>query len=264
MRLLFIGDIVGRAGRRAVRELLPGLVEKYAPDAVIANGENAAGGKGISSKVADNLFQLGVSVITMGNHTWGNKEIFALLETERRLVRPLNYPPGLPGQGWLKIETSKGPLVVVNLLGRTGMAGPIDCPFQAMERLLAEVDAPVVVDFHAETTSEKAALAWFLAGRAAAVVGTHTHVQTADCRILPGSTAFITDLGMTGPVNSILGVKTETIINRFRTGLPERFEVASGPAQLAGAFVELEQGKAIRIESFCEYTDREEDEGGTC
>ena len=192
MRLLFIGDIVGRPGRRAVRELLPGLVEKYAPDAVIANGENAAGGKGISSKVADNLFQLGVSVITMGNHTWGNKEIFALLETERRLVRPLNYPPGLPGQGWLKIETSKGPLVVVNLLGRTGMAGPIDCPFQAMERLLAEVDAPVVVDFHAETTSEKAALAWFLAGRAAAVVGTHTHVQTADCRILPGSTAFIT------------------------------------------------------------------------
>ncbi len=265
MRLLLIGDIVGRPGRRALVALLPGLAARYSPDAVIANGENAAGGRGISRKIAEELFAQGISLLTMGNHTWGNKEIFSFIDDEARLLRPLNYPSGAPGKGWTILGTSAGELAVVNLSGRTNMAGPLDCPFQAMEKLLKEIpQLPVVIDFHAETTSEKAALAWFLAGRVSAVAGTHTHVQTADARILPGGTAFITDLGMTGPVDSILGVKTEIIVNRFRSGLPRRFEVASGPAQLAGAFLELDGlGKAIAIESFCEFIDREEEEGGT-
>lgn len=265
MRILLIGDIVGRPGRKALSALLPGLLEKYSPHAVIANGENAAGGRGLTRKVAAELFSQGVDLITMGNHTWGNREIFQFIETEEQLVRPLNYPPGNPGRGWARLQTQEGPLVVVNLLGRTNMAGPIDCPFQAMEEFLAQSsEAPVVVDFHAETTSEKAALAWFLAGRVSAVVGTHTHVQTADARVLPGGTGFITDLGMTGPINSILGVQTQIIVDRFRTGLPQRFEVAQGPAQLAGAFVELDAaGRAISIESFLEFIDREEEDGGT-
>jgi metallophosphoesterase (TIGR00282 family) len=259
VRILFIGDIVGRPGRRALRELLPGFLEKYSPHAVIANCENAAGGRGLTQKVATELFSCGIDLITMGNHTWGNKEIFQFIDHER-LVRPLNYPPGNPGRGWLRLDTKGGSLFVVNLLGRTNMAGPIDCPFQAMEEFLSQSpELPVVVDFHAETTSEKAALAWFLEGKVAAVVGTHTHVQTADARVLPGGTAFITDLGMTGPTDSILGVETRIIVDRFRTGLPQRFEVATGPSHLAGAFVELDpSGRAISIESFIEFLDREE------
>ncbi len=265
MRILLIGDLVGRPGRRALCALLPGLLEKYSPHAVIANCENAAGGRGLTKKIATEIFAQGVDLITMGNHTWGNREIFGFIDEEERLVRPLNYPPGNPGRGWARIETQEGPLIVVNLLGRTNMAGPIDCPFQAMEGFLAQNPGErIIVDFHAETTSEKAALAWFLDGKVSAVVGTHTHVQTADSRVLPYGTAFITDLGMTGPRDSILGVQTQIIVDRFRTGLPQRFEVARGPSQLAGAFVELEaSGRARTIESFVEFIDREEEEGGT-
>lgn len=253
VRILFIGDIVGKPGRRACRVLLPGLVQELRPDAVIANGENAAGGFGLTADTADEILGCGVNVITTGNHVWNKKEFYRILATSERVLRPANYPPGAPGRGATVVQLASGlRLCVVNLAGRVFMA-PIDCPFRTADRILEELSSRCdvfVVDFHAEATSEKVALGWYLDGRVACVVGTHTHVQTADERVLPGGTAYITDLGMTGPVDSVIGVRKDIIIGRFLTGLPAKFETASGRAQISGAVVTVDgtTGKAKSIE----------------
>jgi metallophosphoesterase (TIGR00282 family) len=223
MRVLAIGDVVGKPGRRAVAALVPELRRELAIDAVIANGENAAAGRGLTGKTAQELFDAGVDVITSGNHIWAQSEIVSVLEKEERILRPANYPASTPGKG----VTSVGQLTVMNLMGRTFMY-EIDDPFRVADQLLADVPAGqiVVVDMHAEATSEKNALAWYLDGRVSAVVGTHTHVPTADQRLLPKGTAFVSDLGMCGPRDSIIGVEPEPVIRKFLTGMPARFTVA--------------------------------------
>ncbi len=259
MKLLLIGDVVGKVGRRALRQTLPALVGGEEIDLVVANGENAAGGIGITVRTAEEIFQAGVDCITTGNHVWKKKEITGYLEAEPRIVRPANYPPGVPGRGGALIETKGGvPVGVINLQGRVFMQ-PIDCPFRVA---LREVEwlkpraKVIIVDFHAEATSEKIALGWFLDGKVSAVVGTHTHVQTADERILPGGTAYITDLGMTGPTDSVIGMRREGIIARFLDGLPQPFEVAGNGVELQGVVVEIaETGQATtirRIRTACE------------
>jgi len=254
MRVLAIGDIVGRPGRRILRSRLPSLREDLALDLVVANAENAAGGIGITPAVGRELLDLDIDLLTMGNHSWGKKEAYEFLRSEARIVRPANYPKGAPGQGWTVVETGTGvPVGVVNLGGRVYFTAILDCPFRTADAALEEL-APlariVLVDFHAEATSEKMALAHYLDGRVSAVFGTHTHVQTADARVLPGGTGYITDLGMTGPVDSVIGVEKAAVIRRFITQLPERFEVASGPAQLTGAVFDIdeESGLARRVE----------------
>ncbi len=252
MRLLFIGDIVGRPGRRALKENLHNLQRELDIDFVVANGENAAGGNGITREVARELLAGGIDVITMGNHVWDHKEIFDLIEQERRILRPANYPPGVPGEGFNVYEAGrKGRVAVLNLAGRVFMP-ELDCPFRRADQLLAELGGltrVVLVDFHAEATSEKMAMGWYLAGRVSAVCGTHTHVQTADERILPGGTAYITDVGMTGPRDSVIGVKKELVLSKFLTQLPRRFEVASGPYQFNAVVIDIddETGEAREI-----------------
>ncbi len=257
MKLLFIGDIVGQPGRRAVREMVPKLRERLGLDLVVANGENSAGGSGITAKTADEIFGSGVDVITCGDHLWDQKEVTALLENEPRFVRPLNYPPGTPGQGSTVVDVPGKPgLAVLNLQGRTFLP-VLENPFHAA---LAEVDRLrerthlIFVDFHAEATSEKVALARMLDGRVSAVVGTHTHVQTADEQIFPGGTAFLCDAGFTGPHESVIGREIEPIVRRFLTNMPQKFEVAKGRVLLQGAVVEIDEssGKALRIERFSE------------
>ncbi|MFQ5441610.1 MAG: TIGR00282 family metallophosphoesterase [Thermodesulfobacteriota bacterium] len=253
-KILFIGDIIGRPGRRAIRDLLPGLIYEYTPDVVIANGENAAGGFGITLEIYEELKKLNIDVITSGNHIWDRKEILGILgKSGRDILRPENYPPGVPGRGWTVFNCPSGVKVgVVNLSGRVFM-DKIDCPFRTgkavVERLRKETHV-IIVDMHAETTSEKAASGWFFNGLVSAVIGTHTHVQTSDERILSGGTAFITDAGMTGPTDSIIGMKKEKIIERFLTDLPVRFEVATGGIEIQGVFVSINSsdGKAVRIE----------------
>lgn len=231
--ILFIGDVVGQPGRAAISQLI-GRVRRVRPvDLVIANGENSAGGTGITQEVATEIFRSGVDVITSGNHVWDKREALDLLMEERRIIRPANYPPGVPGQGYLLTETGVPPkrVLVLNVSGRTFMP-ELDCPFRAVEQLLTEhrrAGDIVILDFHAEATSEKAALAWHFDGRVTAVLGTHTHVQTADERLLPQGTAFISDVGMVGPRDSILGVEVGPVVHRFLTALPVRFEVAKGP-----------------------------------
>jgi hypothetical protein len=252
MNLLFIGDVVGRPGRRAVAQWLPALRRELRADFVIANGENSAGGFGVTPETFNDLTAAGADVVTGGNHIWHTREAPALLDGEPRLLRPANYPPGAPGRGAGVFAAAGGTRVgVLNLEGRAFMQpllSPFDCAREEIERLRAETRV-IFVDMHAEATSEKAALAWYLDGRVSAVVGTHTHVQTADERVLPGGTAFITDAGMTGPRDSIIGMSRETVLPRFLTLLPARFEVASGPAQLNGVFIEIdaETGHATAI-----------------
>ena len=229
-------------------ELLPGLRRDHAVDVVIANGENIAGGLGVTRSTLGELCAAGVDVVTSGNHIWHHSEIVDYLADDHPLVRPLNYPPAAPGRGYHLF----GGLLVVNLIGRTFMAS-YDCPFRAMDALLAsppEGTRAVVVDFHAEATSEKLALGHYLDGRVAAVLGTHTHVQTADERVLAGGTAYVTDCGMTGPLESVLGIRPDIILRRYLTGLPTKFELASGPCLLSGAVVEIDagSGRAMRIE----------------
>ncbi len=234
MRILFIGDIVGSQGRHMLQDNLTRLIEEKHVDFVIANGENASGGFGLSQRSLRELADCGIDAFTMGNHTWDCKEIYNYIENERRLIRPANLPPGTPGKGWRDFSVGGQRLVVANVLGRTFMT-PFDCPFRAMDEMLKTVsrkDAVILVDFHAETTSEKMAMGWYLDGRVSAVVGTHTHIQTNDARILPKGTGYLTDAGMTGPRDSILGVEKETIIERYLTGVSSRFEVASGDLQL--------------------------------
>jgi 2',3'-cyclic-nucleotide 2'-phosphodiesterase len=257
MRILFIGDIFGRPGRTIVKERLPGLVKEHAADLVIANGENAAAGFGITPPLTDELFDLGIDVLTTGNHIWDKREIIDYFEEAdgnphspaRRLLRPANYPPGMPGWGMYQGSKKNVAYAVMNLQGRVFMSSNDD-PFRVADELLKEVKAKVVlVDVHAEATSEKMALGWHLDGRVTVVVGTHTHVPTADERVLPGGTAYITDVGMTGPYDSVIGVKKELILERFRTNMPSRFEAATGDVRLCGIVVDCDEstGKARSI-----------------
>jgi len=232
------------------RDVVKRLREEHAVHAVVANGENAAAGNGITLALAEELFKAGADVVTLGDHVWGQKELETTLAAEKRLLRPLNYPPGAPGQGCVTVQTTQGPFTVVSLLGRVFM-NPIDCPFRAMDGVLKTLpcNVPVLVDFHAEATSEKIAMGYYLDGRVAALFGTHTHVQTSDALILPKGTAYITDLGMTGPMNSVIGREIVPVLKKFTTGLPAKFDVAGGPAVLEGAVVEIdrESGKAVSI-----------------
>jgi|SRR5579875_3417255 len=251
MRVLLIGDVVGRPGRRIIHERLPDLIRDRGLDFVVANGENAAGGNGLTHEVADQLWSDGVDVLTSGNHIFDKREVLDFIDESPQVVRPLNYPAGVPGRGVTVRPTRNGETVaVLNVSGRSFMPTQYDDPFQAVEaalQALPPVDA-VLVDVHAETTSEKMALGWFLDGRASVVVGTHTHVQTADERILPRGTAFLTDLGMTGPYNSVLGVRTELVLDKLRRQMPVRFETAGGPAQLCGLIATVESGRAVAVE----------------
>jgi metallophosphoesterase (TIGR00282 family) len=257
MNILMIGDIVSRAGRRAVRELLSGIVDKYDIDFVVANGENAAGGNGITREIAFELYQMGIDVITMGNHVWDNRDIFNFIDSENRILRPDNYPEGTPGRGFFIYRSRREEKIgVINLSGRVFLAN-LDCPFRLADRIVAEIAEEtnyILVDFHAEATSEKVAFGWYLDGRVSAVVGTHTHIQTADERVLPGGTAFITDVGMTGPRDSVLGIKVDLALQKFRTQMPVRFEAASGVAQLNAVAIEVnDRGKAEQITRIQRY-----------
>jgi metallophosphoesterase (TIGR00282 family) len=251
VKILFIGDIVGAPGRRAVEEFLDRIVDRHAIDLVVANGENAAGGIGITPQVAEQLFSLRIDVLTSGNHIWKHKEIIPYLEDTDRLLRPANYPPGTPGQGCTIVETAAGePAAIVNLEGRVFMS-TLECPFRTGDQTLREIPPEVkviLVDMHAEATSEKLALGWHLDGRVSAVVGTHTHVQTADERILPRGTGYITDAGMTGPVDSVIGMKKEVILERFLSMRPQPFKVASQNLQLQGVVLNIDsQGRCREI-----------------
>lgn len=253
MRILFIGDIVGKPGREAALTLVPILRSEFAPDLVVVNAENAAGGLGITPEIARTLLGNGMDVLTLGNHTWSKHEVEDFLSSETRVLRPANYPPGSPGRGYGLYKTSGGTLVgVANLNGRTFME-PLDDPFRAADEIIASLRpvTPVLFfDFHAETTSEKAAFGWHCDGRVSAVVGTHTHVQTADERVLPGGTAYITDAGMCGPEDSVIGMDVDAVLQRFRTQMPHRFKVAAGPARLCGVLVDVDEhtGRARKIE----------------
>jgi metallophosphoesterase (TIGR00282 family) len=243
MKILFIGDIVGKPGRRALQLFLKKLQAQHGVALTIANGENAAGGFGITPSVADELFKLGIDVITSGNHIWDKKEILPYITKENRLLRPLNYPPGTPGFGSVVISTRDGTRVgVLNLTGRV-FINPADCPFRSaskeIETMFAET-AVRIVDFHAEATSEKISLGRFLDGQASAVIGTHTHVQTADEQLLPSGTAYITDVGMTGPSESVIGVKTEIVIRRFLTGIHEKFDTATQLPQFQAVLLDID------------------------
>lgn len=249
-----IGDVVGKPGRLCVRDMLPRIRENYRIDVTVANGENLAGGSGINEKTANELFSYGVDIITTGNHVWDKKESLPLLAREPRIIRPANYPSGAPGKGAVVFNAGKKQVAILNLSGRVYMS-PLDCPFRLAEQEVArlrEITPLIIVDFHAEATSEKIALARFLDGKVSAVLGTHTHVQTADARIFPGGTAYISDVGMTGPYDSCLGVDTDTVIRKFLRQLPERFEVAkSALCQFNAAVVEIAQdcGRAQSIET---------------
>jgi len=247
VRILFFGDIVGSPGRKALAEVLPRWREAHQPDLIIANAENAAGGMGITPHVAEEIFSYGVQVITLGNHTFNKKEAVRLLEDNPRVLRPLNYPPGVPGHGYGVFSAAGVEVAVVSLMGRIFM-DPIDDPFQqarTLVPLLRQRTPCILIDIHAEATSEKAAIAWMLDGQVSAVIGTHTHVATADARVLPAGTAFITDVGMVGPLNSILGVKQEIIVTRFLNWMPARFEVAGGPATVNAVLIEIQAATGL-------------------
>jgi len=248
LKILAIGDIIGKPGRNAVKEILPGLVDEYNIDLVVGNGENAAGGLGLTPSTAEDLFDSGIDVITSGNHIWAHNDIIPCLDSELAILRPLNYPPINPGRGYLK----KNNVLIVNLVGRVFM-GHVDCPFRAMDQLLAESghkSIPIVVDFHAEATSEKVAMGRYLDGRVSAVLGTHTHVGTADARILPGGTAYVTDIGMVGPMESVIGDDSDAVIKRFLTQIPSRLSVGKGEVSFDAILVEVDQktGKAIDVQ----------------
>ncbi len=256
-RILFFGDIVGKPGRRALKYSLPRLVDQFSADLVIVNGENAAGGFGITAETARELFEAGADIITTGNHVWDKREIFEYIEKTPRLIRPDNFPKGVPGEGTVTISTRDGTMVsVVNLIGRVFM-GLADDPFARGKEAAAELAGKspmIIVDFHGEETREKQALACFLDGSVSAVIGTHTHIQTADERILPGGTAFVTDAGMTGPTDSVIGVKKERAISRFLTSMPERFETAKKDVEAQGVFIAVDKktGKSREIQRFKE------------
>ena len=255
MKILTIGDIIGKPGRKAVEEILPGLYSEYNIDLVIGNGENAAGGLGLTPNTAEELFNSGIDVITTGNHIWACKEIIPYLYSEPAILRPLNYPPTNPGRGYLL----KNNVLIVNLVGRV-FIGNFDCPFRAMDQLLAEFEhksMPIIVDFHAEATSEKVAMGKYLDGRVSAVLGTHTHVGTIDAHILPGGTAYVTDIGMVGPIDSVIGDDTDSVLDRFLTQMPSRLSVGRGKVKFDAILVEVDEntGKALDIKRIQKTTD---------
>ncbi|MFH1368306.1 MAG: TIGR00282 family metallophosphoesterase [Elusimicrobiota bacterium] len=254
MKIIFIADIVGEPGRGIIAKTLPGLVSRENPDFVIANAENSAGGKGLTGSIAGELFGLGIDVLTLGNHTFDRKEIDTAIENPK-VLRPANYPPNVPGRGW-NIYTAKNgkKAAVVNLMGRVYMP-IIDDPFRSANELLEIINKEtknIIVDFHAEITSEKQTMGWYLDGRVSAVIGTHTHIPTADESILPGGTAYISDSGMTGPADGVIGMDKEIIIKKYLTGIPQHFVVSKGPAVMQGCVVEINEndGKALKISRF--------------
>ncbi|NLM72497.1 MAG: TIGR00282 family metallophosphoesterase [Clostridiaceae bacterium] len=257
MKILFVGDIFGEIGRETLKSKLAELKELYNPDFCIANGENAAGGKGITYNTAQDIFESGIDVITMGNHTWSRKEILNIIDSGIKIVRPANYPKGVPGKGKIVIEKNGVRLAIVNLLGRVYMDNNVDCPFQTIDRelncLKGQADL-IFVDFHAEATSEKIAMAYYLDGRVTCVVGTHTHVQTADERILDKGTAYISDVGMTGPADGVIGVDKELILRKFTLGLPINHEIAKGRSQLNAVLITIdkENKRAVDIKRIAE------------
>lgn len=251
LKILFVGDIIGKPGLEFVRTYLPGLVQKHKPDFIIANGENVFDGKGITAKEGEALFNLGVKVITGGNHIWDKHQSQEYFKSEPRVLRPLNYPRGTHGNGFIVVDSDFGKIAVANLQGRTYMA-TIDCPFRSAEWFISKVkdEAKIIfIDFHAEATAEKIAFAKFLDGKVSAIVGTHTHVQTADERILPNGTAYITDVGMSGPYESVIGMKTQAAVNRFIYQTPQKYETATEDLHICAALinVDAESGKATKI-----------------
>lgn len=253
MNILFIGDVVGSMGRDMINEYLPKLKEKYRPHVTIINGENAAGGRGITEKIYRGFLEAGAQAVTLGNHTWDNREIFDFIDQAKYLVRPANFPENNPGKGLTFLKMNNDEIAVISVQGRTFMP-PNDCPFQKAEQLVEEARkrTPIIfVDFHAEATSEKQAMGWFLDGKVSAVIGTHTHVQTADNRVLPQGTAFMSDVGMTGPYDGILGMDREIVLKKFLTNMPARFEVPkTGRAQLSAVCIEINKtnGYAKKME----------------
>ncbi|MDD4357594.1 MAG: TIGR00282 family metallophosphoesterase [Smithellaceae bacterium] len=253
MKILFIGDIVGKPGRRAVKELLPSLVAGHDVDMVIANCENAAAGFGVTREVVEELYDSHIDVLTSGNHIWDKKEVMEFIDDYESLIRPANYPAGVPGAGSVLMPTASGQYVgVLNLAGRIFMQ-PVECPFTVAKKEIARLKSRtsiIIVDIHAEATSEKKALGWYLDGEVSAVLGTHTHVQTADNEVLPNGTAYISDAGMTGPFDSVIGVKKDTIIERFLTQIPNRFDVAKNDIRLQGVVIDIDgqSGSANAIE----------------
>ncbi|WP_053958798.1 TIGR00282 family metallophosphoesterase [Sulfobacillus thermosulfidooxidans] len=252
MKVLLVGDVVGKVGRRMLKSAIPIIKAENGVTLVVANGENAAGGNGLTHEIMDDLLASGVDVLSSGNHIFDKKEVLEFLDDVPALLRPLNLPVGTPGHGYVVTGIHGIPVAVINLAGRAFMPFQYDDPFAAMDRVLDSL-APevrvILVDFHAETTSEKAALAWYLDGKVSVVVGTHTHVQTADERILPQGTAFITDLGMTGPRDSVIGVKTELVIQKLKTQMPVRFDTATGAGQFGGLIVDIDEhsGRAREV-----------------
>ena len=247
MNILAVGDVIGKPGRRALQQFLPGLINEYDVDLVIANGENSAHGIGITVKTAQELLDAGVDVITSGNHVWAQREIVNHMDGDLPIIRPLNFPPGVAGRGYLIIDG----VLVVNLIGRV-FVGPADCPFRAMDSLLSSLrplPKVILVDFHAEATSEKIALGRYLDGRVSAVLGTHTHVGTADSHIMPGGTAYVTDIGMVGPMDSIIGDDVDNVLESFLSGLPHRLSVGKGLAALDAVLLDVDEetGKAAAI-----------------
>ena len=250
MRILMIGDVIGQPGRKAVQSLVPDLRREYEIDLVVANGENSAGGFGITPDTAQEMMGADVDVITSGNHIWKQKEIIPYMNEEWPLIRPANYPPGVPGRGHIRV----GETVVINLMGRVFMS-PLECPFRTADQVLDEVNGMnppkyIIVDFHAEATSEKQAMAWYLDGRVSAVLGTHTHVATADARVLPQGTAFVSDVGMTGPYNSVIGNEIRSVLEGFITQMPRRMAIPHGPVIMNSVLVDVNQddGKATNIQ----------------
>ncbi len=253
MNILCIGDIVGRPGREVLAKMLAPFKQQHAVDFTIVNGENSAGGSGIQPKQAEEIFALGTDVITLGDHVWDKPEIQQYIKDHPRIIRPANFPDGTPGKGWTVVPSAQGIKIgVINLLGRTFMRYNVSCPFKMFDQAFEEIKAQtplVIVDMHAETTSEKVAFGHYVDGRASVVFGTHTHIQTADDQVLPQGTGYITDLGMTGPYDSVIGQNKEKIIQRFLTSMPQKFEVAQGPATLCGIVAEVDahSGRSVKI-----------------
>lgn len=253
MKILFFGDIVGRPGRQAIKEILPGWRKKYQPDLILANGENSAHGKGITQKCLDEILGAGVDLVTLGDHTWSQKQVISLLTSkEPPLIRPANFPPGLPGQGYRLIEVGTKKVLVINLIGRVSMRPNYDCPFRKADEILENESEPadvIVIDWHAETTAEKICLGWYLDGQVSAILGTHTHIPTADNRILPQGTAYISDVGMVGPTNSSLGAKKEAAIDNFLKQTGFEYEIAQGPVEVNAVLVDIDgKNRAKKIQ----------------
>ena len=255
MKILFLGDVVGRAGRRALRRLLPEIKDTHSPEFTVVNAENAAGGFGVTAEIVDEFLGPGeIDLLTSGNHIWDKPEALTIVDEEPRLLRPHNYPDGTPGHGWAVATASNGVEVgVLNVMGTVFMHPTLDCPFRCADTVLTRKPDSVrvtLVDFHAEATSEKVAMGWYLDGRVSAVVGTHTHIPTADERVLPNGTAHISDVGMTGCYNSVIGMQTEKVLRRFVERIPERFEPASGRGSVCGVIIEVDEsnGKSVSID----------------